>query len=74
MQHRVRRSELELRGSRIGLKIGFRSSRGVHSAPCATQNPDLPTNMWIEGVRGRELATSRTPICNPLICNPRSPW
>eukprot|EP00969_Alexandrium_andersonii_P069958 3087975-Alexandrium_andersonii.AAC.1 len=32
MQNRFRRSELELRGPRSGLKICPRSARGVHSA------------------------------------------
>eukprot|EP00969_Alexandrium_andersonii_P044751 1963986-Alexandrium_andersonii.AAC.1 len=30
--------------------------------------------MWIEGVRGHELADSRTPIRNAPIRNPRDPW
>eukprot|EP00975_Prorocentrum_lima_P060209 12627576-Prorocentrum_lima.AAC.1 len=34
MQHRFRRSNLELRGPKRGLKISPRSFRGVHSAQC----------------------------------------
>eukprot|EP00969_Alexandrium_andersonii_P088209 3889981-Alexandrium_andersonii.AAC.1 len=43
MQHRFRRSELELRGPRKGLKIGPRSSRGVRSDAVSYTHLTLPT-------------------------------
>eukprot|EP00969_Alexandrium_andersonii_P080230 3535750-Alexandrium_andersonii.AAC.1 len=51
-----------------------RSSRGVRSAAFPAQNPNLQTNMWIEGIRGRETACSHAPIRNPPIRNPHNPW
>eukprot|EP00969_Alexandrium_andersonii_P189878 8389276-Alexandrium_andersonii.AAC.1 len=68
MQKRFRRSELELRGPRNGLKSG----RGTHSTPLSAHVPYLPTNPGIEGVRSREITHSRTPIRNPPIRNPRN--
>eukprot|EP00969_Alexandrium_andersonii_P328612 14520459-Alexandrium_andersonii.AAC.1 len=65
-RNRVRRSELELRGPKGGLKIGPRSSRRVRSAPVLAQTPNLPMKEGREGVRGREIATSRI--------NRRNPW
>eukprot|EP00969_Alexandrium_andersonii_P109106 4813675-Alexandrium_andersonii.AAC.1 len=43
MRHRLRRSELELRGAKKSLKVGPRSSRGVRSAPFFTEIPNPPT-------------------------------
>eukprot|EP00969_Alexandrium_andersonii_P242926 10731568-Alexandrium_andersonii.AAC.1 len=43
MQNRFRRSCLELRGPRSGLKLGPRSSRGMRFAPILAQIPNLPT-------------------------------
>eukprot|EP00969_Alexandrium_andersonii_P040376 1770142-Alexandrium_andersonii.AAC.1 len=45
----------------------------MHSALLLVEIPNLPKNLWIEGVRGREIANSRTPIRNPPIPNPRNP-
>eukprot|EP00969_Alexandrium_andersonii_P290392 12835465-Alexandrium_andersonii.AAC.1 len=59
-QNRFRRSNLELREPRNGLKIGPRSSRGVCSPPLFAQNQNLQTSTTIEGVRSREIANSRT--------------
>eukprot|EP00969_Alexandrium_andersonii_P052181 2291023-Alexandrium_andersonii.AAC.1 len=56
MQNRFKPSELELHGTRNGLEIGLRSSRGVLSAPLFSQAPDLPTT---RGLRGSEVAESR---------------
>eukprot|EP00969_Alexandrium_andersonii_P057921 2551595-Alexandrium_andersonii.AAC.1 len=42
MQNRFRRSNLELRGPRSGLKNGPRSSRGVRSDPFCALNPNKP--------------------------------
>eukprot|EP00969_Alexandrium_andersonii_P143862 6361649-Alexandrium_andersonii.AAC.1 len=39
IQNRFKRSNLELRGPKNGLKIGIRSSRGVRSAPCFVEMP-----------------------------------
>eukprot|EP00969_Alexandrium_andersonii_P300039 13263881-Alexandrium_andersonii.AAC.1 len=43
MQNGFRRSNLELRGSRDGLKFGPPGSGGVRSAPFFVQMPKLPT-------------------------------
>eukprot|EP00969_Alexandrium_andersonii_P250751 11082547-Alexandrium_andersonii.AAC.1 len=40
-QNRFRRSNLEVRGPRNGLKIGPPSSRGVRSAPFLAQIPEI---------------------------------
>eukprot|EP00969_Alexandrium_andersonii_P210758 9308875-Alexandrium_andersonii.AAC.1 len=50
MQHRFRRSNLELRGPRNGLQIGPRSPPGEHAAPFFAEAPNLTTKAWIEGV------------------------
>eukprot|EP00969_Alexandrium_andersonii_P169915 7512329-Alexandrium_andersonii.AAC.1 len=39
MQHRFKRSKLELRGSRKDLRVDFLSCRRVHPAPVRAQNP-----------------------------------
>eukprot|EP00969_Alexandrium_andersonii_P272335 12035710-Alexandrium_andersonii.AAC.1 len=44
MQHRFRRSNLELRGPKSGLRLGPRSCQGVNSALFLAQMPILPTN------------------------------
>eukprot|EP00969_Alexandrium_andersonii_P018319 801407-Alexandrium_andersonii.AAC.1 len=49
MQHRLRRSELELRRPRTDLSVGPRSSRGVRSAPLPVQIPNPPTKVGVEG-------------------------
>eukprot|EP00969_Alexandrium_andersonii_P307673 13600583-Alexandrium_andersonii.AAC.1 len=72
-QNRFRRSNLELRGPNNGLRIGARSSGGVRSAPFCALIPNLPTKAGLEGVRGPEIETQRTPIRNPPIRNPRKP-
>eukprot|EP00969_Alexandrium_andersonii_P180297 7968819-Alexandrium_andersonii.AAC.1 len=51
MQNPFRRSELELRGPRTGLKY-----RWMRSAPLLAQIPNPPTKAGIEGVRFREMA------------------
>eukprot|EP00969_Alexandrium_andersonii_P125567 5551239-Alexandrium_andersonii.AAC.1 len=71
MQNRFTRSNLELPRPRNGLRIGPRTSRGVRSAPFLTEIPNLPTKASLDGVRGREVAKSRTPIRNPPLRNPR---
>eukprot|EP00969_Alexandrium_andersonii_P162346 7175416-Alexandrium_andersonii.AAC.1 len=68
------RSNLELHGPRIGLNIGPRSSRMACSAPLSAQNPNLLTNVWIDGVRGREIANSQAPFQNPALRTPRNSW
>eukprot|EP00969_Alexandrium_andersonii_P176143 7788374-Alexandrium_andersonii.AAC.1 len=70
----VRRSNLELRGPKNGLKLGPRSSQGVRSAAFSAQIPNLRTNAGLEGVRGCEIAESQAPIRNPPIRNPCNPW
>eukprot|EP00969_Alexandrium_andersonii_P196346 8674573-Alexandrium_andersonii.AAC.1 len=47
MQNSLRRSKLELCGSRSGLRIGPRSSRGVRSAPLFALIPKLVTEMIV---------------------------
>eukprot|EP00969_Alexandrium_andersonii_P212485 9382552-Alexandrium_andersonii.AAC.1 len=44
IQTRFRRSNLEMRGPRNGLKDGTRSFRGVNSVPLFAQIPNLHTN------------------------------
>eukprot|EP00969_Alexandrium_andersonii_P258484 11428708-Alexandrium_andersonii.AAC.1 len=73
MQNRFKRSNLELRGPRNGLKSGPRGSRGVCSAPFPAQNPDLPTTAWPEWIRRGESAQSHTQIRNAPIRNPCNP-
>eukprot|EP00969_Alexandrium_andersonii_P250563 11073999-Alexandrium_andersonii.AAC.1 len=51
MQHRVRHSDLELRGPRNGLEIGLWSSRAARSAALFAQIPNQATNTWTQGVR-----------------------
>eukprot|EP00969_Alexandrium_andersonii_P037686 1652135-Alexandrium_andersonii.AAC.1 len=43
MRNCLRRSKLELRGTRNGREIGPRGSRGVRSAPFSAQIPNPPT-------------------------------
>eukprot|EP00969_Alexandrium_andersonii_P011506 500939-Alexandrium_andersonii.AAC.1 len=74
MQNRFRRSNLELRGPKTAIEICPRSSRGVRSAQFLAQTPNPPTKADLEGVRSREIATSRASIRNPPIRNPRNPW
>eukprot|EP00969_Alexandrium_andersonii_P144751 6401125-Alexandrium_andersonii.AAC.1 len=73
MQSRCKRSELELRGSRNGLKIAPASSRGVHSAQHVAQIPNPPTKTGIEGSDVAKFANSYAPIRNPPIHSQRNP-
>eukprot|EP00969_Alexandrium_andersonii_P122129 5399440-Alexandrium_andersonii.AAC.1 len=50
MQNRLRRSKLELRGSRSSLRIGPRSSRGMRSAWLLALIPNLTTQGVVVGV------------------------
>eukprot|EP00969_Alexandrium_andersonii_P005876 255083-Alexandrium_andersonii.AAC.1 len=50
-QHRLTRSNVELRGPKSGLKLGPRSSRGVRSAPFPAQIPKPPTKWVLEGAQ-----------------------
>eukprot|EP00969_Alexandrium_andersonii_P311283 13754900-Alexandrium_andersonii.AAC.1 len=43
MRHCLRRSQLELRGPRNGLRVALRSSGGMRSALLLRQTPNLPT-------------------------------
>eukprot|EP00969_Alexandrium_andersonii_P079639 3511295-Alexandrium_andersonii.AAC.1 len=49
MQHRCRRSELELRGPRNGLRIDPRGSRGMRCASLHVEIPNLTTKAGIDG-------------------------
>eukprot|EP00969_Alexandrium_andersonii_P370043 15476423-Alexandrium_andersonii.AAC.1 len=55
MQNGFRRSNLELRESRDGLKFGPPSSEGLRSAPFFAQIPILPTKQ----AGGRDAGASR---------------
>eukprot|EP00969_Alexandrium_andersonii_P183079 8089146-Alexandrium_andersonii.AAC.1 len=74
MQHRRRRSELELRGPRNGLETGPQRSGGLRSAPLFVQILNPPTKAGTEGVRSRESARSQAPVRNPRFRNPHNPW
>eukprot|EP00969_Alexandrium_andersonii_P247996 10958783-Alexandrium_andersonii.AAC.1 len=69
MQNRFRRSNLELRGPRSGLKICPRSSRGVRSAQLCMEIPNPPPERVIEGVGSREIRGARG--SNPQSANPQ---
>eukprot|EP00969_Alexandrium_andersonii_P344034 15206246-Alexandrium_andersonii.AAC.1 len=69
MLNRLRRSNLELRGRKSGLKMGARSSRGERSAPLSAQISDVPRKASLTGVRSRKTTEAHTPIRNaPLPC------
>eukprot|EP00969_Alexandrium_andersonii_P257490 11384561-Alexandrium_andersonii.AAC.1 len=61
MQHRFRRSNLELRRPRSGLKIGPRRSRQVCSAQCFAQIPNAQAKWVIEGVEVAAKSRARKP-------------
>eukprot|EP00969_Alexandrium_andersonii_P352610 15438051-Alexandrium_andersonii.AAC.1 len=67
MQNRFRRSDLEPRGPKDGLKSGPRSSRGVRSAPLLAQIPNLPTKR-----AGRAGGASRGEYLAKSIQHPSS--
>eukprot|EP00969_Alexandrium_andersonii_P203279 8982664-Alexandrium_andersonii.AAC.1 len=48
MQHRFKRSNLELRGPENARKIGNRNSQGVRSVPFFAEIPNLPTKAGLE--------------------------
>eukprot|EP00969_Alexandrium_andersonii_P339183 14992633-Alexandrium_andersonii.AAC.1 len=68
IQHRFRHSNL-----RNGLTVGPRSSRGVRSATLFVEISNLPAKACLDRVPSRIIATSRAPIRNPPIRNPRNP-
>eukprot|EP00969_Alexandrium_andersonii_P348759 15420737-Alexandrium_andersonii.AAC.1 len=74
MQNRFTRSNLELRGSRNGLKLCPRSSRAVRSAQLFVEIPNLPMKAGLGGEsEGAKSPTRMLAIRNPQIRNPRNP-
>eukprot|EP00969_Alexandrium_andersonii_P344727 15239062-Alexandrium_andersonii.AAC.1 len=58
MQHRFRRSNLELHRPKSGLKLVPEAPEGRSLRRCFAQVSNLPTKVGLEGVRGCLLYTS----------------